>query len=169
MKRTSIVLVALLLVLASTANAGTRRDYDPGFDFSTLKTWAWMEGTPAPSELAEKRIRNAIESQLAQLGFTQASGEPDFYVATHAALTQQTRIDIDNFGYRGWRGWGTSTANVSTIPVGVLMVDMVDAGEKQLIWRGVTSGYTASNPEKSEKRINKAVARLFKKFPPTAK
>ena len=42
------------------------------------------------------------------------------------------------------------------------------AGSKELVWRGIASEMLASNPEKSEKRINKVVRKLFKKFPPSA-
>ena len=39
---------------------------------------------------------------------------------------------------------------------------------KELVWRGIASETLASNPEKSEKRINKVVKKLFKKFPASA-
>ena len=54
------------------------------------------------------------------------------------------------------------------IPVGSRVVDLVDAGSKELVWRGMASETLASNPEKSEKRINKVVKKLFKKSPPSA-
>jgi hypothetical protein len=90
---------------------------------------------------------------------------------THASVGKELRIDADTWGYHGrWRGgWGTTTVNVSEIPVGTLVVDLVDAGTKQLVWRGVANQTLASNPEKSEKKINKVVKKLFKKFPSSAK
>lgn len=39
---------------------------------------------------------------------------------------------------------------------------------KELVWRGIASETLVSNPEKSEKRINKVVKKLFKKFPASA-
>ena len=39
---------------------------------------------------------------------------------------------------------------------------------KELVWCGIASETLASNPEKSEKRINKVVKNLFKKFPASA-
>ncbi len=41
-------------------------------------------------------------------------------------------------------------------------------GVEELVWQGIASRTLASNPEKSEKRINKVVKKLFKKFPVSA-
>jgi uncharacterized protein DUF4136 len=91
-------------------------------------------------------------------------------------ISTQTVMDVDHFGYGGYYGWGgwgggfaTSTVNVREIPVGTLMVDIVDSASKELVWRGVASDTVNPNakPEKREKNINQAVAKLFKKFPPT--
>jgi hypothetical protein len=56
--------------------------------------------------------------------------------------------------------------------MGTVMVDIVDAKADALVWRGVASDTLSTNPtpEKSEKRINKAMTKLFYKYPiPAAK
>jgi hypothetical protein len=85
-------------------------DYDNSVDFSQYKTYAWMEGTPVPNELMQRRIEAAIE-------------------------------------------------------IGILMVNLVDAGKDELVWREIGSG-TLKKPEKMAKKIPKAVGKMFKKFPP---
>jgi hypothetical protein len=54
------------------------------------------------------------------------------------------------------------------VPVGTLVVDLVDAGNKELVWRG-----TATTPidktasvEKREAAVQEAVEKLFAAFPP---
>jgi hypothetical protein len=81
-------------------------------------------------------------------------------------VTTQTRVDVSGYGGYRYRSWGTATAHVSEIPIGNLMVDLVDASSGQLVWRGMASGTVSSKPEKSEKKINKVVGKMFKDFPP---
>jgi hypothetical protein len=170
MKLTSVSIVLAIFALVSVAHAGVKVDYDTQVDFTEFGSFGWMKGTPAPNELVQKRIESAVESELAARGLSPAADDADLLVVTHASVSKQLRIDADTWGYRGrWRGgWGTTTVNVSEIPVGTLVVDLVDAGSNELVWRGIASETIASNPEKSEKRINKVVRKLFKKFPPSA-
>ncbi len=170
MKIKLIPIALAFLTLVSLAHAGVKVDYDSGTDFSKYRSFGWLEGTPAPSNLVQKRIERAVESELTAKGMSSTTGDPDLYVVTHASVGKEVRIDVDTWGYRGhWRGgWGTTTVNVSEISVGTLVVDLVDAGSKELVWRGIASETLVSNPEKSEKRINKVVKKLFKKFPASA-
>ena len=171
MKIKLIPIALAFLTMVSLAHAGVKVDYDSGTDFSKYRSFGWLKGTSAPSDLIQKRIEHAVKSELTVKGMSSATGDPDLYVVTHASVGKQVRIDADTWGYRGrWRGgWGTTTVNVSEVPVGTLVVDLVDAGSKELVWRGMASQTLASNPEKSEKRIQKVVKKLFKKFPPSAK
>jgi len=61
-----------------------------------------------------------------------------------------------------------ATATSSTIDIGSLAVDMYDSTAKQLVWSGTVSNTInpSSNQEKNEKNLNKAVAKLFKSYPP---
>jgi hypothetical protein len=66
----------------------------------------------------------------------------------------------------------TSTyGSTSTIYVGQLDLSMYDSAEKQLVWRGAASKTldTKAKPEKKEKNISKAVAKLLKNYPPSGK
>jgi Domain of unknown function (DUF4136) len=50
-----------------------------------------------------------------------------------------------------------------------LTVDIFDGNSKQLIWRGQSSDTLSSKPEKNDKKMEKAVGDMFKKFPPPPK
>jgi hypothetical protein len=45
------------------------------------------------------------------------------------------------------------------------MVDIFDTPTLKLIWRGVASDTLSGKPEKDEKKLEKVVAEMFKKFP----
>jgi len=57
---------------------------------------------------------------------------------------------------------------VETILVGQLVVDIYDASNAQLMWRGFVSDTVTDSTEKNERKLNDAVAKLFKRFPPKA-
>lgn len=64
-----------------------------------------------------------------------------------------------------------TTGQTSTIYVGQLAVDMYDATHKDLVWRGVVSKTLdpKAKPDKRQKNLDKAVAKLLKDYPPKPK
>jgi hypothetical protein len=52
-----------------------------------------------------------------------------------------------------------------------LIVDIVDAGSKQLAWRGLGTKtfFPDTKPEKVEQAINKVTTQMFANFPPKPK
>jgi hypothetical protein len=172
--------VALLLMFASLAAAGRGTDYDPKADFSSYRTFSWKEGTPAPSELTEDRIRAAVQRELEAKGMEESPEDPDLYVVTHVSVHVEQRVDVDHFGYDTYPGYRSralygrpyrsypSSVRVYEIPIGTLVVDLVDARTGKLVWQGTTSDTVDRNakPEKRERRINKKVGKLLQKYPP---
>jgi len=55
---------------------------------------------------------------------------------------------------------------VDSYEVGTLVVDMFDTYSKKLIWRGSASDVLTGKPDKDEKRLEKAVEKMFEHFPP---
>jgi hypothetical protein len=166
--------VAAVLLSGSAAFAqSVKADFDKKTDFTKYKSFAFKKGTDAPTPFAQQRIEAAIASQLKARGMT-PSETADTLVYTHTKLSKEQRVDVTSFGYGGYPGWGgwgggfaTSSAQVTDIPIGTVMVDIVDAKTNALVWRGVASDTLSTNPtpEKSEKRINKAMTKLFYKYP----
>ena len=159
------ILLILFVALAIPCYAQkVNVDYNKEFDFNSLKTYSWQKGTPAANPLMEQRIVKAIEYNLAMKGFQQVESSPDFYVVSHASTKEE--LDITEWGY-GRPRWGySSTVDVEKVLVGTLIVDILEAKDKQLVWRGVATDSASDKPEKNEKKINKAAEKMFKKFPP---
>ncbi len=90
-------------------------------------------------------------------------------MAVGAAKSQQeyqTFYDGLGGGW-GWGGFGDmSTTTVQNYRVGTLVIDMYDGNSKHLIWRGVSSDTLSNNSQHNEKDLDKAVDKMFKKFPP---
>jgi len=105
----------------------------------------------------------------------ESGNNPDLIVTYAAAVGSQTQLNTNNMGgYGPWRyGWGgaggMSTTTVQQIPVGQLVVELGDVKNKNLLWRATASDTLSDKAEKNEKKINNAVAKMFKKYPPPTK
>jgi hypothetical protein len=181
-KQLLLSLVALVLVPALVLAQKTSFDYDKGANFAAYKTYAHKDGTKVGQPLIDDRIVSAIDSAMATKGFTK-SDKPDVYVVYHVAFDKQKDISTYSSGYGGgygpygWGyggGWGggTSTTQVRDILIGTLVIDLADAAKNQMVWRGmaVKEGINPQQkPDKLDKNITNAVAKVFKNYPPKQK
>jgi len=115
-------------------------------------------------------------------GLTKSEAETaDLYIGYQAGVGQEkeyTSFDT-GWGYGpGWHGggWyggggGMTTGQTSTIYIGQLALDMYASTARTLIWRGVASKTLdpKAKPEKQEKNLRKAVAKVLKNYPPKQK
>jgi hypothetical protein len=170
---------ALLLLAALSATcllAKTVIDYDHAVDFAKFHTWSWVS-VDVQEPLWKDRVSHAIEGQLAAKGWHKvASGGDASVLAVGSTHTEQTLETWYGMGFGGgWlhRGWWGEAVPVETTvirtPVGTLHVDIFDSRTKKVIWHVSASEALKGNPEKDEKQLNKEVADMFKKFPPTGK
>jgi hypothetical protein len=157
--------------------AAVRTDYDHKADFSKYHTYSWI-GVKSGNPLWQDRITSAVDSALSAKGWTKVASGGDAAVSAFGHVTEQDTLQTfyDGFPGWGWRaGWwgmgGMGTATTQVIPerVGNLTVDIFDANTKQLIFRGEASDAVSDHPEKNEKKMEKAVDEMFKKFPPQSK
>ena len=172
----------LLFVCCGWAAAqDIKYNFLPGTDFSKYKTYKWVKAPKVqyPNDILDTQIMQAIDAQLGLKGLTKTEDNPDLYVIYQVAVNQEKQwnsysTDMGGWGYGRWGGWGggggmsTSTTTSSTINIGTLNVDMYDVGKKEQVWRGAATKTLGSgkDPAKVNKNLNKAMAKLFKKYPP---
>jgi hypothetical protein len=170
-----LVLIAFILIACSAALAqDVSYNYAQGTDFSKFKTYKWVNipGAEAPNQLLDQQIKQAIDSQLAAKGFIKTEADiADLYVGYQVSISQQQQWNAYGMGGMGWRMGGMATATSSTIQIGTLGFDVYDQAGKQLIWRGSATKTLnpPKDPEKKQKNLNNAVAKLLKDFPPPVK
>jgi len=179
--RPTILLLAAL-VLTSCSRIVVSVDHDSAADFRALQTYAWRPGPQGEmadprfdSAVIDKYVRAAIDRVLASKGYRMAApgATADFLVGYDAVTRQKVSAQTINrrYGYRavpsgGWRG-GPQT-HVPDYDQGTLVIDIIDSGTVQLLWRGSGTGVVdpQASPEKREQRINDAVERILADFPP---
>ncbi len=173
MKKTPLVLpVVAVLFLAGCSSIDTHVDYDRGANFSSYHTFAFKDVRETRNPIGMRRVRTAIVRTLTSRGYSEApGGTPDLWVVLHTRAHTQTQVTTWNTGWGwGWRWRGPywSSARVEQIPVGTLMVDLVDTKAKELVWRGSASRVVDpdESPQAREEKVQEAVDKLFEGFPP---
>lgn len=163
--RRCVLTIGVCLVATVATAQKVSVDYDREVNFKSFTSYAWESGLPVPNPLVDKRIMTAIDRQLAAKGWTKDDSAPTAIVTYQAGVDVQRQLN----GWGSGRWSGTGTVSVEQILTGQLLVDICDARSGRLIWRGFVSDTMTDDIEKNEKRMNEAVAKLFKQFPPSAK
>lgn len=170
MKLRSLLLMTVCVALAACSTMRSNIDYDPSYDFTKAKTYNWIPNPQIAqsNELFDKHFRKVMDEKMAAKGYSVNETNPDFMIAYHGDV--QSKVDVTNWGYRypGWYGG----VEVYQYDEGTLIVDFVDSGSKNLIYRATISAEMdrgSSDFERRQKRINEAVDKILKSFPPTQK
>jgi Domain of unknown function (DUF4136) len=147
-------------------------NFMPGTDFSKYHTYKWVEipGGIHPNQIIDQEIKQAVNNTLASKGLTLATGDTvDVYVGYQCSVDQEKQWNAWGSGGRLMGGMGSATS--STISNGTLAVDFYDPTSKQLIWRGSAAQTLnpSGNQQKDMEKLNKAVAKLLKNYPPKEK
>jgi len=155
-------------------------DYDKSVNFDQYKTFALYNSDSihdAISPLNQQRILNAVKSEMAKKGFQESASTPDVWVNVTAVLENRVAVSstTDYYGYGGmyrpyYWGGGMSSAttnyNVQHYKDGSLIIDVIDANSKKLVWQG-TGNKEIDGPVKDpDTTIPKAVASIMESFPP---
>jgi hypothetical protein len=167
-KRTLFPFLLALLFLASASWAQeVKTDYDHHANFSQYHTYHW-EKVKTSDPLWQSRIQDAVDHALQAKGWQRVDNGGDVAITAVGSTHNQREYQTFYDGMGGWRwgGFGETTTEAVNYPVGTLVLDLYDAHNHQLIWRGVSSDSLSDKPEKNEKKLDKAVDKMFDHFPP---
>lgn len=171
----------IMVFAVACSSVKVRQDFDNEADFASLQTYHWI-AKPDTENIApakkrrraflNQEIKKAVDSDLAARGYRLNSTNPDFLVISHIDVSDKLNLTDWGYNYSGsWSYWGLGgqDMDVQQYREGVLIIDMVNAASKQLIWRGVAQKALPEklpSPEEMSKNINKIVAKILKEFPP---
>jgi Domain of unknown function (DUF4136) len=167
----------------SCAGIHVSTDYSHTTTFANYHTYSWLK-VNASNQLWDQRIQRDVNTQLQQKGWMEVPSGGQAAVAAFGATHEQPTLETfyDSFGPGfggwywggwggyGWGGGGLGYAQTQTIytPAGTLVVDVFNASNKHLIWRGMARQALSGNPEKNRGKLEHQVQDMFKKFPPGA-
>ena len=183
-ERLGFFAVAFGLALSACATIEVHADYDPSMDFSALNSFGWLPEDLAQradprsgNQLVSDRVSQAIERELAAMGFELTEANADFGVGF--SISVERGLDVysepvyyghyslySHYGNFG-AGYG-ARVHADEFERGLMQIDFVDTKAKRLLWRG-TSSYRViegMSPEQSSRRIKEIVAKILSQFPP---
>lgn len=173
-----LILLVLFIGLSGCSSLSVNYDYDNNTDWTKFKTYGWIKSSrnnsnpasPIPdTALLEQRIHNSMAFEMKQRGITE-SDNPDLLVVYH--LGTEEKIQVTDWGYRYsdyYWGSGGRQIDVHQFTEGSVVIDLVDATEEKLVWRGTGTGVVDGSqrtPEEMQDRVNNVINKVMASFPP---
>lgn len=138
-------------------------DYDKKADFSAFKTYNYAPGADSLMGPGSSKTKSFIEAYMALLGY-QMSETPDLYLAVNGKVQQRTGVQSNSYGgYYGYYGWDTYTTTY-TYNQTTIVIDLIDAKKRQLVWQGAATGEFDQYSMKDKKRAQ-MIDQIFGQYP----
>lgn len=166
--KTKSALCAMLLCIASAIAAGQQVsvNYNHNQSFSQFHTYAWGSNNANQiqdsilAQVAQQDIDTALQGKGWQK--VQENQNPDVILTANGGMKQQTSYSAWGMrGFGGGMGGITPEQNV----IGTLIVDLYDAKNQSLIWRGIAQGTLNNNGSKNQQLVQKAITKMFNQWP----
>lgn len=165
--RIPLLFVAVWALATAVLGIEVKTDFDHHVNFSGYKTYSWAK-VETPDPLWNDRVKDAVDRELTAKGWTEVASGGDVSVVAIGTTREKPTLRTFYDGFDGWMwgGFADATTYVENYTVGTLVIDMFDTRTKKLIWRGSASDALSGKPEKDEKKVDKAVGKMFEHFPP---
>ena len=167
------IAVMISVMLAGCASVKEiNADWDKEADFSAFRTFAFSdEGLPFINEKVGVAVRELIAAELGIKGYEHVEADnADFLLVLFPGQKDGLRVDWYSMGYMPWWGlWGGGIgvgARTTDIKIGSMMVDIVEARQMRMVWRGSVDIELKPDINRSIDRISGSIEDLFRNFPP---
>ena len=139
-------------------------------DLDSFQTYSWTHETPSELSVAELAIRDAVNRELADQGYTEVSDNADLTASLSAEKWSETRVDsrppmtmnprVDRWAFLN----GIEVSTVREVDRGRFDVRLSDADTDEMVWHGKAEGTPRSKMKKNVKEIDEAVEEMFEDF-----
>lgn len=175
-----LILLTFIMALSSCSPVKVLTDQDKSADLSRYGTFSFLNLTdkgPGLSPLNRDRIINAINDEMKKKGYIESSSDPDILVNATTIVNEKKQVTANNYyNYGGlyrpyyWGpSMGTMVYNVSELKEGALVIDVVDAKSKRLVWQSTGNREIDIPMKKADKIIPESVAKILSDFPSKSK
>jgi hypothetical protein len=167
---------ALAVVLCGTACSTVKvtTDYDRAVDFRRFRTFAVVGGkiitegvVGAEGPFVRERVSSALQAGLDARGLAPSADRPDLLVTYVAGARTKQELERASTHYQGgpdWYGPTTGAFWLTDHVHGTLVVDIVEASTKKLVWRAMAEA--VDQPFADPQFLRRAVSSALAQFPP---
>ncbi|MEX0288519.1 MAG: DUF4136 domain-containing protein [Flavobacteriaceae bacterium] len=173
----AIIILPLFVVMVSCnsiSNLKTTAEYDQNANFKSFQDYKFlMEASVSDtydnhSTENKRAFENAIHKELKSKGLEETE-TPDLFV-NFFVVDEHKSESVTQTSYRDQHYGGMTHLDtyIKDYEQGTIIVDLVDASSKKLVWRGVGTGIITGKQKDMEKTINEAVKAVLSQYPPKA-
>jgi hypothetical protein len=180
--RPAVCIVACAAIAASACGPSIRvtTTIAPNAELSQLHKFRILtppprsRGRPLPDDpmlansISNQVLHTSVTDAFLARGYTLDPTAPDFTVAYYASARERLDVTVWDYGYPGrwWRGWGgPPMATVTPYTEGTVIIDVINAQTKELMWRGRGEAVTSPDPGEYQQHLRDAVQAIVRKFP----
>jgi hypothetical protein len=174
--RPLLILLAVLALAATSYGQKVSIQSDKSADFSKFKTYSWSKDIRARNPIIGEIIRNAVDQELFNHGFTKVESEGDLRLVFAAAIDFDEAISYGTWGNAAGNPLQTGIPALGqawTVTKGMLVVDVFETNSNNSLWRALARDTLSNGPsndmvkdaKRVEKTVKKAVTKMFKQFP----
>lgn len=181
-----VLLLSIILALVTAcAGVAVYTDYDTAYDFSSVKTYAWLKPKAklihdpfVDNDLMYQRMVKSVDSVMASrlLQKVEDEAQADVLISYHLSSHQKLSVSSyhNHFGYYpcrycypGGAYHHGSDISVRQYRAGSFIIDVVDPEKRDLVWRGVSERRLpkAVTPQERDLFINETVDNILAKLP----
>lgn len=170
--RTASILL-MMLSACTMSPYSVITDYDKDAQFDRYQTYYWSDEFQNSknenadplfyNSLTKKRLKKAIEKELAGRGYTQDAHNPDLLVDARVIVEQTNeRNTVYQPYYYGYYPYSVP-ANAER-KAGSVVIDLIDKERRQLIWQGYAPEVVEMDTKDKQAEIRSAVAMIFAEY-----
>jgi hypothetical protein len=166
-----VILLCTVMVYAQKVEVGADRTVN----LKKYKTYSWASGSSTSNPLIQKMIMDEVDREMTLKGLTKVALNAEINLVLWAATESDLHISYPS--------WHPSMNSIATgvvsgsqqwpVTKGTIVVDMLDSNTKNSVWRGQATdtlehgptGNMQKDAKSVEKKVKKAVEKMFKKFP----
>lgn len=181
--------LALSGVLLAGCASVAHVEKDDSVNFNKYQSYTWVEAQDSKddsskvkvSDLTERKIRAAVNAELAKTGWRESKSRPDVLISYDIAVERGLKNDNDpvysepftRYAYNPYtRRWISIyypsqflgyDRNQRSIKEGTVTISVIDAKTEKTVWQGWTTDEVNSQ-NLTNKEIQNAVKSIFRKF-----
>jgi hypothetical protein len=185
----SLCVIALAGLLLAGCAGVAHVEKDDSVNFSNYHSYTWVDAQDSKkdssstmvSDLTERRIRDAVNAELAKAGWKESKHKPDVLISYDVLVENGVKENNDplysqpytRFVYNPYtRRWISLyypseflgyDRNQRSVKEGTVTISVIDAKTEKTVWQGWTTDEVNSR-NLTSKEVQNAVKSIFRKF-----
>ena len=175
MKNCILFLLSAVLLASCGTSMEVFSDSDKALNISNYHTYNWPQLKAIESkgmnplyynELNDKRIRDAVNKEMAARNFSMSTGSAELEIHYHIIVEDKMGTYTETGGNQNHPMAYTPRITNYQYRQGTLIIDVMDIKTNSLVWRGWATDVVTNTARKNpEAAIQNAVSKIFKVFP----